>query len=939
MLSKEQSDKLAKLQKKEPKKQVQQRDTFHVKIPDFVAIDLETTGLNRREDRITEIGMVKYIGGVEVERYSTLVNPMRPIPPYIVRLTGITDEMVAPEPLFSEVMEDVVRFIGRLAICAHRVDFDFNFLNAELERNGQKRLRNWQIDTLSTSRVVLHLEEGYALGKVARALNIKLESAHRALDDAKACGEIALKILPMLGELPSMTRKQLAAFAPFSFTKKILESSVRNVKSQKVKRELPPIGTPITPQNKSFTLADEAVAALYRADGPLGSELRAYQEREQQIAYATDVASALNEQKLVAVEAGTGTGKSLGYSLPAAQWALERGQRVVISTNTKNLQDQLARKELPLVQKVVGKELRFAVLKGRGNYLCIKGWESFLRGETGAVSAREREAVMPLIGWVNSTTSGDIEEHPSFNPGFNRPIWQHISAESKNCSGCQFYSECFMQRARKRALASHIVVINHSLLFSDLIASSDFIGEAGALIVDEAHHLEATGHRTLQVEIDTRRLLSLVDYAQETLNSFKSISDKSGEDVLKHATSNFKKVVRRLRKNGEEFLSDITTWCLKHSGDAEEVNNNIATISYKEKPFRASGGLAGLRIALTDLIDQVSYIRQVAATELEESVLKGDLRSVDEMASQFRADLNYLANADTDEAIFWMALPVERPKWVKLTGATLDVDSFLASFWQQFGKPVVLTSATLSPRQKMSYFLKRIGAPEETASTSYPPLFGADNAQFLALTDTPEPSDPNYHLLVADALEELKVHVKKNILVLFTNNQFLRDVYEELANRESVGPHEVFAQRISGNRVWIQEQMNDVEGAILLGSGSFWEGVDMPGTGCEIVVIPRLPFPVPSHPLSKALADRAEVDGRNGFIDYFLPEALLRFKQGAGRLIRHHDDRGALIVMDSRLSTKNYGKQFAKLMPQECQQIASQQLIPTVKAFFDGAQS
>lgn len=942
MLSKEQSDKMKKIgtqnKKESPhstKPPKSNSDTFIVKIPDFIAIDLETTGLNKRGDRITEIGAIKYINGKETESFSTLINPLMPIPANIVRLTGITDDMVASAPTFEEIMADLLKFIGRLPLCAHRIDFDFNFLNAELKRNGETRLKNPQIDTLSTSRVVLDLKEGYALGKVARALQIPLQNAHRATDDARACGEIALRILPKLGELPPQTRKKLARFAPYSFTKKILESSAKNIKWPENERNFPPIKAQKPQAPREYLLSEKEMEEFYCEGGALDNILDGYHFMKDQLSYAIDVAKALNSGTITAIEAGTGTGKSLAYALPAAKWAMESKKRVVISTNTKNLQDQLGKKELPLIRDILGKEFSYAILKGKSNYLCLKAWDSFLRGETGTISAREREAVMPLITWADRTTLGDIEEQNTFNPGFNKQIWQLISAESKNCSNCSLQSDCFMLRARKRAMSAQVVVINHSLFYSDVLTGTGFVGNADALIIDEAHQLEGTGHRSMQVEIDTRRMDNVIEFVQEALNTIKPTSTNSEDEIFTTAIQSLRKVLKRLRKNSDEFLKDLKTWITKHQNEAEELNNGIATISYSDHAFRSSGGLAGLKIALDDMVNELDYLKQVGRDALKETIAMNEVRTANDMVTQLRADLVYLCEADYENNIFWASGPVEKAKWVKITGATLDVDTFLHEFWKQFENPILFTSATLSPKKDLAYFCKRVGIEQlNPVVKEYETHFDLERTKFVALTDSPLPSDENYHIYVADTLEALKKKYGKNILVLFTNNNFLQLVFEELTLREEVGQHEVFAQRISGNRSWIQEQMSEVEGAILLGSGSFWEGVDIPGEGCEIVVIPKLPFPVPSHPLSKALAERAETEGRNGFIDYFMPEALLKFKQGAGRLIRHKDDRGVLLVMDSRMTNKPYGKKFIKLLPQECNLKPLSEAIDEIGSFF-----
>ncbi len=653
-------------------------DFYEVKMPDFVAVDLETTGLDRKNDRITEIGMVQYINGKEVASYSRLVNPRREIPEFIVNLTGITNEAVADAPYFEDIMDEVLDFIGRLAICGHQVDFDFNFLNIELGKAGQKKLRNWQIDTLSTARMLLTNEEGYALGKVAKALGIKLENAHRALDDAKASGEICLKLLPKLGELPPETRKKLAEFAPFSLTRKILEKSVRNYSdSSSPKKNKTESFKSIEPIDPHFEVSNDQLNELLVTGGDVSKNVERYHYREEQESYAQIVADSLNNGTAAAIEAGTGTGKSLGYLLPASLWAYNRGERVIISTNTKNLQDQLINSSLPIVQKIVGDELRFSSLKGRSNYLCKDGLDSFLAGETGTVSVRERGAMMPLIKWADETITGDIEELNSFNQTYHTQIWNLISAENKQCGkSCPHFSDCFMINAKKRANSSHIVVVNHALFYSDITAGASFTGEAGALIIDEAHQLESSGHRMLRAEIDTKRIEGLTEFVQQLFNTINVISKKSSNISFVESVIEMKRVVKRLRKNHKQLLEELMAWGKSNEARAEEHHNKISVISYSDRAFRSLSGLAGYKLALNDIFEIMEEIRQTGDIELANSVAYPELKSGVDQASQLRADLIYVTESNTDGDIYWMEVP-ESGKWIKLIGTTLDVAEFL----------------------------------------------------------------------------------------------------------------------------------------------------------------------------------------------------------------------------------------------------------------------
>jgi len=911
-------------------------DTYHVIMPDFVAVDLETTGLDRKKDRITEIGMVQYINGKEVASYSRLVNPRREIPEFIVNLTGITNEAVADAPYFEDIVDEVLDFIGRLAICGHQVDFDFNFLNIELGKAGQKKLRNWQIDTLSTARMLLTNEEGYALGKVAKALGIELENAHRALDDAKASGEICLKLLPKLGELPPETRKKLAEFAPFSLTRKILENSVRNFTPAPHKRAKAESFASIEPIDPNFEVSNDQLNELFRTDGSVSNEVERYHYREEQESYAQIVAESLNKGTASAIEAGTGTGKSLGYLLPTSLWALNRGERVIISTNTKNLQDQLVNSSLPTVQKIVGEDLRFSSLKGRSNYLCKEGLEDFLSGQTGTVSVRERGAMMPLIKWADETVTGDIEELNSFNQNYHTQIWNLISAENKQCTkSCPHFNDCFMINAKKRANSSHIVVVNHALFYSDITGGSAFTGDAGALIIDEAHQLESSGHRMLRAEIDTKRIEGLTEFVQQLFNTINVVSKKSSDPQFVESVMEMKRVVKRLRKNHTQFLEELMAWGRDNESHAEEHHNKIAVISYSDRAFRSLSGLAGFKLALNDIFEIMEEIRQTGDVELADSVAFPELKSGIDQASQLRADLIYVTESTTEGDIFWMEIP-ENGKWIKLIGTTLDVAEFLGGYWKELNRPVIFTSATLSYKDNLDYFIKRIGAKDLSPVTAqFNTQFDMSNTLFLSRPDAPEPSGFDFVEWLSHQILAAHNAFEKNMMVLFTSNSLLNSVHKRLEKEFTHKKSPLFAQGISGNRAWIQQQMKEVRGAILLGSGSFWEGVDIPGDDCEIVIIPKLPFPVPSHPLAKALADQAATEGRNGFIDYHMPEALLKFKQGTGRLIRHAYDRGALLVLDSRMDSKSYGKRFVKLVNSDHVAVHStDEMIRSMDSFF-----
>jgi predicted DnaQ family exonuclease/DinG family helicase len=888
------------------------------RIPDFVAVDIETTGLNKNNDRITEIGAVKFVGGKITEEFSTLINPSIDIPEKITQLTGIDYEKVKDAPKFAEIADKFIEFIGRLAICGHNVDFDISFLNAEIKRNGGQEINNWNIDTLILSRIILELEEGYALSKVANHLGISLENAHRALDDARASGFIAVNLIPRIREIGIISRARIANNS-YGFTKKIFERTLSGYTiPQNPKYEVVPNIKPLSPNGAKFEISNTSLKKYFHNE--LGKVIRKYRFREEQMEFAKTVATALNGGEICAIEAGTGTGKTIGYLIPAILTAFGKNERIVISTNTKQLQNQLVKTELPLLAKLFDRKLAVAVLKGKNNYICRKAFEKVISGNVPGISPRERNALLPLIKWYEKTPTGDIDEQNAFNRRTNKQLWDMFSTQNRHCDNkCEYFNRCFLTKARRFAMASNITVINHAFFYSDIVAGNEITQNAAAIIFDEAHRIEETGYYSLQTEVDTNSLANAIDafqHAHTVLHNItKEIPEKEAEknqefidDVIK-----LKHIVYNFRKASETFLDEVSQYLIANADEKPTSQSTILTLGYKDEPFKNFRGLKGIMLNICDFTDILRLIKQKYGDKFSaDDNIDAQISAADKTAQQLKADVKYLSEALTIGDIFWMEGPSNK-KWVKLTGTTTNIKNFLNPFWKQLKKPVIFTSATLSPQKNIEYFAERTGISDlNPILKQFASEISTQNLFFAVASETPEINTPEFNKFTAQIIKEISAKFQKNILVLFTNNENLEQVHIELC-REGKNPS-IFAQGISGNNAWIQRQMKEVRGAVLLGSGSFWEGVDMPGNECEILIIPKLPFPVPTHPLQKQLAANAESDGKNGFMDYSLPETLLKFRQGAGRLLRKSEDKGALFVLDSRIINKPYGKHFVNLL-------------------------
>jgi len=913
-----------------------------IRIPDFVALDLETTGLDEKNDRITEIGAVQFRAGEATGSFSTFVNPGKPIPAEVTALTGITDADVAGAPPFADIAQRLLDFVGELPVCGHQVDFDAGFLRQELARAGMRKPANALLDTALLSRLTLPELSGFSLGQIASHLGIRLDRAHRALDDARATGMAAAAMIPKIMEIPADVRRIMVSFAPFSIVKKLLALNLDGRPPLETGPRRGPAKIPprLKPADERAPIDPDAVAALFGENGALAGLLPGFIPREAQRAMAREVGRTINAGGLLAAEAGTGTGKSLAYLAPAASFALASNRRVLVSTYTRNLQDQLAAKDLPLVARLFDKPLTFSVLKGRANYLCRYRYERLIAGEIGNLSPHDRSGLLPLIGWAERTATGDIEEQAQFNRKWYGKIWNLISAEAHECAGqrCPLFADCFLFMARQRAQASHIVVINHSLFFSELCSESSFLGPADTVVFDEAHHLEECGHRCLRVEVDSNRMRMYVEF----LNTLS----KTADGLMKRGTAvdelkALARQVKKLRKASDDFLDDLKGWAdrtvpLSPAGTDYQAAYGAHVVEALAGPSTLLYELKELQDILFDLDMKLGLGSRECDVPDETAA---QLSTCQQRTSQLKADLAYVAAAVTDGHVFWIEGD-RRKGWVKLCGVPLDIGAVLSGIWPSIKGAAIFTSATLSVAGNMAFFRRKAGlyGPNEERSSSavYPSPFSPDQAVRCGVARAPAPDAPEFPEFCAQAIVKLHEATGRNMLVLFTANAMLRSVESALKKSGAVAPQNLIAQSTGTSRHVLLEKFKQSKKGILLGASSFWEGIDAPGKACEIVVIPRLPFPVPTDPLTQALAKNHERESGESFMSFAVPEAAIRLRQGAGRLIRTANDRGALVILDSRMVNRGYGVHFIRSLDGPFHKCTGlEEMVRQVVLFFD----
>jgi DNA polymerase-3 subunit epsilon/ATP-dependent DNA helicase DinG len=673
-----------------------------------------------------------------------------------------------------------------------------------------------------------------------------------------------------------------------------------------------------------------------RRAGGLSHHFAAFESRPEQETMAAAVNEALNESRHLVVEAGTGTGKSLAYLLPAALHAMRSGERVVVSTDTIGLQEQLIEKDLPVVKELLAgvepEPLRVAALKGRRNYLCLQRW-SALRHAAPA-SKDEARLMARLLVWLRNTQTGDRAElnlHGSFDQ-----IWGRMAAENTPCLqiACPFVKNgtCFMYRARKRADAAHILVVNHALLLSDIATGGHVLPEYSRLVIDEAHNLEdeATSRFAFKAsEADFADFLDRVgrrtgERASGLAGSINEASRGGAGDLLSPgaymagvAASLVTSAARVRARLGEPFK--LLARVLKECGPEDRDNNEGRLLITRSTRVQrlwsdleiATENLDGALVDLVGLLDDLRGMLELGDQGLlNQEALAAEAEDLCQVGGTLQYGLSHAILQDDAALICWL----ERDRHtgdIGLNTAPLEVSAILKRELFEAKDSVILTSATLSMDGSFAFLRERVGLEDADESQLGSP-FDFENSTLIALpTDLPDPNQPEFVSTVGDLLVESLRASQGRALILFTSYGMLNGVYEAIKAPLEAEGILVLGHGIDGSPRQMLAALRENPRTVLLGTASFWEGVDVVGEALSLLVIMRLPFAVPTDPIYQARSALYD----EPFDQYALPNAVLRFRQGFGRLIRSKTDRGVLLVLDRRLRGRQYGDTFLRSIP------------------------
>lgn len=925
----------------------------------FVAIDTETTGLDCTQDRIIEIALVKFVEGQEVDCFQSLVSPGGPLPVKIKRLTGLADEDFATAPEFAYIRHEILNFMGDLPLVGHNVQFDKGFLDAACGDQTSHEL----YDTLELSRLLLPSAPSHRLGELCKLAGVDLHLQHRALDDARGSAQLYLKLLGRMADCEQDLIWQLsqllkpAGSAWYRVFHDLGNRMMKEFPSTKINRKIPgaffeePAPKERLPQEKT-ALSFKDCLKILGPEGSLAASLPRFRHRSQQCEMTRSVAEAFNDTKILLVEAGTGTGKSLAYLVPSLLWGRQNDERVVVSTHTINLQEQLWNKDIPLLREVSGFDFRAALLKGRSNYLCLRRWYGLMA--EAQHPPEEARFLARLLVWLQQTQTGDKSE--LYIPYQDMEHWYRVCSESDGCLGnrCRYFTQqCFFAAARREADRADLVIINHSLLLSDANADNRILPSFGPLVIDEAHHLESCATEHLGRSTGRGEVMRWLSSSGKQLGRLEQVSITADPEGWQKLLQQSAETRQRARESANSFFDLLYRWVENSPGMGESGwltvrfgrEGNLDGVSCLPLPVDTE--LDNLLVHLRSLVQIIlkisTRLEEMMACTDDSSGIARDLLPWAAVGEKLADDIEFICRSPEDEYVYWIEGGKEDAEMV-IRAAPIDVGPLLQARLFAEQRPVTLTSATLTVDGSFQHYRKSIGLellPENNIMEKMlnSPFNYSDQVLLCATKDILQPGqigDVPYHDQIAEVVYQASLVAGGRTLVLFTSHRSLRQVYHRLKDRYENEDICLLGHELDGSRSRLVEQFMEGQRTVLFGAASFWEGVDIPGDSLSCVIIVKLPFAPPNQPVIEARLQKLARQGGNGFQDYQLPQAVIKFKQGFGRLIRDPEDKGTVILLDNRLLEKKYGRKFFNSLPlAEHFRGSWQQIIPKVKSWLN----
>ena len=897
----------------------------------FAVIDLETTGHSpEKGDRIIQIAIMFIENGILSHEYVRFVNPNQKIPIFIQELTDISNTEVDSAPYFEDIAQEVSDLLTGWVFVAHNTNFDLPFLQKEFERCGVPLWQGKQVDTVEFSKIMFPSALSYRLKDITEELGIDLSSAHRADDDARATAKLLLMCIAKVKELPEKTLMLLhkRSFSLKSNLAMIFYLSLKEAKQRSKRNTLPHFrGIPFRQaetiqQEKSRKLLFPT--SIEEKDQLLSDAYSSYESRDAQLEFMDTTWNALQSGGEAMVEVPTGIGKTMSYLLPAAVHAVQTSKPVLISTYTNHLADKIIAEEIAIVSKVLSTPIHALVLKGRSHYISLSKFaEMLLSGEAGYDNVFTE---MQLLVWLTETQTGDMNELNLSGGGilYIDRIRKRAGKLAHDELGVDYH-----QTALDNCQKADLVITNHALLLSDGSSKDQIIEDVDGVVIDEAHQFIHAAYKTNEVVFSFTNWKYVMGQIGSTAED--QISHRL-EDILIRKRLYSSRLHTQLSKAfdafSDAFYNAVGSLVGPESIRRGHLKGNRLHISLEDIPIERDA-LHAVFKTMNDFMNQADvYVKPLHAevdslSPKEYAVLSEWHYWMNELRVKMGEWVELFLEEGTEGTIWMEQDKRSIPGSLTVIKSPIDSADVIRNSLKNFieeKKGIIWTSGTLSVKSDDRFVAKQLGVdPSVPVKKLLAPEHFYKGAQIFLINDMPDiqqVSQQDYVEEVAEAIVQTVMVTEGRLFVLFTSQDMLNKTHELIADSGLLEDYALIAQGISsGSRYRLLKSFRQYEKAVLFGTNSFWEGVDVPGNALSAIIVVRLPFSSPSEPVFKAKTARLNQDGGNAFTGYALPEAILRLRQGFGRLVRSSTDTGFFIILDRRIETKSYGKKFLEALP------------------------
>lgn len=904
----------------------------------YAIVDIEATGGSvGADERIIQFACVLIQNGKTIHTFESLVNPAKNIPNTIRNLTGISNNDVKKAPYFEEIAPMILTLLEDTIFVAHNVGFDFRFLNEQLKAHGFKQLKNPAVDTVELTQILHPTLDSFQLENIASYLDYDLSDAHDALADAEATVHIFLRLFEYAKSLPLVTLEKLSELA--SCTTHETELFFQRA-LERAKEQVEPLADDLVVVNQIAIKKPKELSADY-IHSELGLEYP--QTKEEKKSYLKDnyifrdvqaemmdtIHEYLNQAaslEKLAVEAPPGIGKTMGYMFPIG-FHKKNKHPIVVSTYTTVLQTQLLEETLPDLEEMLGREISTTLVKSRSHYISLSIFERWLK----FIKAGDSEAYlsMRILVWLTQTTTGDLSE---INAGSHLDLtfWQEIRVTHNQHIDRHWKDYDFYERIKASIKYSEVIITNHHFLTHDWQSKEPIIPTLEYLIVDEAHHFPEIVTQTSTQSIHGIEILSQLEKMgslSENTGIIRLINKLEKDNVIEAVE--LLKIVRTtelIKESWESIFNSFLTYYEEGSFSTQKDSQFVEnTLDIEQLNFKMKRVLKNIDRGLEEFIYVGQKISKNALESFEDltsndQLLLIELGKLTTFMTNWKQDFQVLFDLKKQQAtaLRWVSyLPKHIENSFQFHVLQWGESNSLIDYLAKNSK-VIFTSSTLSYNDSEEYFSDQLkNLPMKFLQLPSPFDYGKQVRVMLPEENINPKNLRNdeYALILAKELVSILKNTTANTIVLFRSLAILREVHDVLCKSDELSEYMILAQSISGTRNRIIKNFKRHKPAIILGADSFFEGIDLPEEELELVILTRLPFPAPDTPIMQLKANYLKKYQLNPFTHEYLPQAVLKFKQAFGRLIRNDADKGVLVVLDERFLTANYSKVFTESLP------------------------